>query len=81
MEGTIDTAKKEWATKGDRADIVKRSDNLAMTGSFEGKEKQAWAPGERATVVKRPDNLQPEALEPLHTEEQKRQEEQKLFGD
>ena len=45
---------------GQRADIVKRGDNLQPEGEFQKRPDQEWAPGERANIVKRGDNLQPE---------------------
>ena len=45
---------------GQRADIVKRGDNLQPEGEFQKRPDQEWSPGERANIVKRGDNLQPE---------------------
>ena len=45
---------------GERANIVKRGDNLQPEGEFQRRPDQTWAPGERANIVKRGDNLQPE---------------------
>ena len=45
---------------GQRADIVKRGDNLQPEGEFQKRPDQEWSPGERANIVKRRDNLQPE---------------------
>ena len=45
---------------GERANIVKRGDNLQPEGEFQKRPDQTWAPGERANIVKRGDNLQPE---------------------
>ena len=58
----IEKVKREhdkWAP-GDRADVVKRPDNLKPEGKFEEKPKEHWRPGEKAIVFKHPDNLQPE---------------------
>ena len=45
---------------GERANIVKRGDNLQPEGDFSKRPDATWAPGERANVIKRDDNLQPE---------------------
>ena len=47
---------------GERATVVKHSDNLQPEGNFTTREKDVWAPGERAAVVKRSDNLKPEGI-------------------
>ena len=60
MEGQMDTTRKEYATKGERAQAVKYEDNLRPEGQFESRKQEEWAPGERAPVVKRADNLRPE---------------------
>jgi hypothetical protein len=36
MEGQIETAKTEWATKGERAEAVRHLDNLKVEGDFQG---------------------------------------------
>ncbi len=38
---------------GERANIVKRGDNLQPEGDFQKRPDQTWAPGERANIVKR----------------------------
>jgi len=55
----METTKTEWATKGERAEIVRHADNLQMIGQFEGKQQEMYIPGEKATAVKRPDNIKP----------------------
>merc|ERR1712037_212098 len=45
---------------GERANVIKRDDNLQPEGEFHKRPDQTWAPGERANIVKRGDNLQPE---------------------
>ena len=51
---------KKIASIGERANIVKRGDNLQPEGDFSKRPDATWAPGERANVIKRDDNLQPE---------------------
>ena len=57
MEGQIDTTRQEWATKGERANVVRHDDNLRMEGEFSKRVEEAWHAGERAAVVKHGDNL------------------------
>ena len=42
---------------GERANVIKRDDNLHPEGTFQKRPDQTWAPGERAGIVKRSDNL------------------------
>ena len=60
MEGAIDTTRQEWATKGERVDIVKHKDNLKTEGEFQSRQVEEWHAGERAAVVKHDDNLRME---------------------
>ena len=47
MEGQIETTTREWATKGERVDVVRHEDNLRSEGTFATKQTEKWAPGER----------------------------------
>merc|ERR1711892_424380 len=49
-----------WQFGGERANIVRRGDNLQPEGDFAKRPDAKWAPGERANVIKRDDNLHPE---------------------
>ena len=61
--------KKEWATKGERSEVVRHDDNLKMEGKFESRHAEKWAAGERAEVVRREDNLHMEGkFEGRHSE-------------
>ena len=53
MEGAIDTTRQEWATKGERVDIVKHKDNLKTEGEFQSRHVEKWHAGERAEVIKK----------------------------
>ena len=57
MEGTFVTKSHEHWKKGERADIVKQTDNLKTQGEFTKRVIESWSPGERACMVKRSDNL------------------------
>ena len=45
-------------TRGERADVVKREDNLHMEGAFTGRAaREEWRAAEKAEIVRREDNL------------------------
>ena len=48
--------KDKWSP-GERAEVVKRPDNLKQEGQFQGRQPEGWAPGDRSKIVKHPDNL------------------------
>ena len=45
---------------GEKADIVRRDDNLQPEGDFSKRPQTKWQPGERSNIVRRDDNLHPE---------------------
>jgi hypothetical protein len=52
MEGSIEISKKEWATKGEKSQVVRHADNLKQEGEFSGRQQQPWSPAEKLSVVK-----------------------------
>ena len=59
-EGQIEVYRQEWATHGERMDIVKHKDNLRLEGKFERKAEEKWYPADKPFVVKRKDSLKME---------------------
>ena len=57
MEGNIDTTRQVWATKGERANVVRHEDNLKSEGDFQSRKVEQWHAGDRASIVKHDDNL------------------------
>ena len=52
-----DTREHRTPTRGDRAPVVRRPDNLRPEGDFPDRPHDQAPKGERAPVVRRPDNL------------------------
>jgi len=50
---------ESWSP-GERAQMVRRSDNLHAEGDFTSKPDVKWSPGDRAKVIKHNDNLRVE---------------------
>ena len=44
---------------GQRANIIKRGDNLFLEGEFQKRPIQTWSPAEKVVAVKRVDHLLP----------------------
>ena len=52
-----DTREHRTPTRGERAPVVRRPDNLRPEGDFPDRPHDQAPKGERAPVVRRPDNL------------------------
>ena len=59
MEGQIEIFRQQWATHGERMEIVRHKDNLKLEGKFEDRFTEKWHPADRPTVIRRKDNLKP----------------------
>ena len=57
MEGKFEVQEpKAWAP-GERNAVIRRSDNLQVTGEFEQRQKAEFVTGERSSMVRHEDNL------------------------